>query len=77
MTTHFAAGNPVIKTIKITTYYGFGRNLIFIQANFCRAGFGQRSGVALSSGGLVYDDAFAIANEIKGVKAVVVEQNSS
>ena len=56
---------------------GLGSNLIFIQANFSRTGFGPRGGGAPSSGGLVYDDAFAIANEINGVKAVVVEQNSS
>jgi len=55
---------------------GLGSNLVFVTANFTRAGFGfgaQQSGGT----GLVYQDAFAIAEEISGVKAVVVEQPSS
>ena len=55
---------------------GLGTNLVFVQANFSRGGFGQGGGME-SSGGLVYDDAFAIADQVDGVKAVVVEQGSS
>ena len=53
---------------------GLGTNLVFVQANFSRAG-PEREGPP--SGGLVYDDAFAIANEINGVTGVSVEQGSS
>jgi putative ABC transport system permease protein len=49
-----------------------GTNLLFVQAAFTRGGPGQGPG----SGGLVFDDADAIAG-ITGVKAVNVEQNSS
>ena len=49
---------------------GLGTNLVFVQSSFTRGGFGPGSGGA--SGGLVYDDAFAIADEINGVTAVVV-----
>jgi len=49
-----------------------GTNLLFVQSSFTRGGPGQ----GVPSGGLVYDDAFAIADQINGVKGVVVEQNS-
>jgi putative ABC transport system permease protein len=49
-----------------------GSDLIFVQGAFTRGGPGQ-----VSSGGLVYDDAPAILENINGVTAVVVEQNSS
>ncbi|MFA9405365.1 MAG: ABC transporter permease [Anaerolineales bacterium] len=52
---------------------GLGSNLVYVQASFSRAGPGTQS----DGGGLVYDDAFAIADEISGVKAVVVEQGST
>jgi putative ABC transport system permease protein len=52
-----------------------GTNLIFVQANFSRGGFGGGGGG--SSQGLVYDDAFAIADEVNGVNGVVVEQGST
>jgi putative ABC transport system permease protein len=54
---------------------GLGTNLIFVSPNFSRGGFGpeQRGN---QRGGLVYDDAFAIAQDVKGVSGVVVEQNS-
>ncbi len=52
---------------------GLGSNLIFVNANFQRGVPGQGQ----QSGGLVYDDAFAIADEVNGVQAVVVEQNST
>jgi putative ABC transport system permease protein len=50
-----------------------GSNLLFVQSNFVRMGPGGGGG----SGGLVYDDAIAIEEEIDGVTAVVVEQNTS
>jgi putative ABC transport system permease protein len=52
---------------------GLGTNLVFVQSSFTRGGFGSGG----PTGGLVYDDAFAIADEINGVTAVVVEQPSS
>jgi putative ABC transport system permease protein len=52
---------------------GLGSNLIFVNANFQRGVPGQ----GLESGGLVYNDAFAIAEEVNGVQAVIVEQTSS
>ncbi len=51
-----------------------GSNLIFVQGSFSRGGPGAGGA---SSGGLVYDDAFAIADEVNGVVGVVVEQQSS
>jgi putative ABC transport system permease protein len=53
---------------------GLGSNLIFISSSFTRGGFGR--GGPESQGGLVYDDAFAIADQVEGVKGVVVEQPS-
>ena len=52
---------------------GLGSNLVFITANFSRGGPGPM-GQQGSSGGLVYDDAFAVAEKVNGVVAVVVEQ---
>jgi putative ABC transport system permease protein len=52
---------------------GLGTNLIFVQQSFGRGGPGPQPG---SSGGLVYDDATAIAEQIAGVAGVAVEQNS-
>ena len=49
-----------------------GSNLVFVQSSFTRGGPGQQP-----SGGLVFDDAAAIAEGVNGVKAVVVEQGSS
>lgn len=51
---------------------GLGSNLLFVQANFARGG----PAASHQGGGLVYDDAFAIADEVNGVEAVVVEQQS-
>ncbi len=51
---------------------GLGSNLVYVSSSFSRGGPGMRS-----SGGLVYDDAFAIADDVNGVEAVVVEQSSS
>ncbi len=55
---------------------GLGTNLVFVTANFSRGGPGIGEGPG-SRGGLVYDDAFAIAEKVNGVSAVVVEQGSS
>jgi putative ABC transport system permease protein len=52
-----------------------GSNLLFVQSNFVRIGPGGGGGS--QSGGLIYDDALAIEEEVDGVTAVVVEQNSS
>jgi len=51
-----------------------GTNLVFVQSSFSRAGFSSQGG---SSGGLVYNDAFAIFDEVNGVTGVVVEQSST
>jgi len=53
-----------------------GSNLLFVQSNFGRGGPGGGEG-ARTSTGLIYDDATAIQNQVNGVAAVVVEQNSS
>jgi len=50
-----------------------GSNLLFVQSSFGR--FGPGGGA--QGGGLIYDDATAIQDQIDGVAAVVVEQNSS
>src|SRR5215470_2163333 len=52
-----------------------GSNLLFVQSSFTRGGPG--GGENGPSGGLIYDDATAIQDEISGVAAVVVEQNTS
>jgi putative ABC transport system permease protein len=51
-----------------------GTNLVFVQSSFSRGG--AMSG-GPPSGGLVFDDAIAIDEEVSGVKAVVVEQQSA
>lgn len=57
---------------------GLGSNLIFISQSFSRGGVGPAGpgGPGEVSGGLVYDDALAIA-AVEGVTGVVVDQNSS
>jgi putative ABC transport system permease protein len=55
---------------------GLGSNLIFVSSNFSRGGPPNMLTTG-SSSGLVFDDATAIADEVKGVSAVVVEQTSS
>ncbi len=54
---------------------GLGSNLVYVTTSFSRGG--AREGMGMPSGGLVYEDAFAIAEEVNGVAAVVVEQSSS
>jgi putative ABC transport system permease protein len=63
---------------------GLGSNLVFVRTSFSRGGArvfaerGAEGGLSTGpSGGLVYDDAFAIADQVPGVEAVVVEQSSS
>jgi len=56
---------------------GLGSNLIFVQSSFVRLGPGAGGGGGGASGGLVFDDATAIEEQISGVTAVVVEQNAS
>ncbi|MFA9403747.1 MAG: ABC transporter permease [Anaerolineales bacterium] len=51
---------------------GLGSNLVYVRSSFSRGGPGQNP-----SGGLVYDDVFSIADDVSGVKAVVVEQGTS
>jgi putative ABC transport system permease protein len=65
-----SAGTEATIADQITS---LGTNLIFVQQSFGRGGPGPQRG---SSGGLVYDDATAIAEQIDGVANVVVEQNS-
>ncbi len=49
-----------------------GTNLLFVQSSFARGGLGSNP-----NQGLVFDDATAIAEQVKGVAGVVVEQNAS
>jgi len=51
-----------------------GSNLVFVQASMMRGGAGRS--FTPSGGGLVFDDATAIKENVAGVAAVVVEQNS-
>jgi putative ABC transport system permease protein len=52
-----------------------GSNLIYVTQNFSMGGIAGMRGMA--AGGLVYDDAVAIAENITGVAGVVVEQNAT
>ena len=52
---------------------GLGSNLVFVTQNFSRGG----PAAFRQGGGLVYDDASAIADSVNGVVAVVVEQPST
>lgn len=55
---------------------GLGSNLIFVTPNFTQGGaFGR--GSPGGAGGLVYDDAAAIAEGVNGVVGVTVEQGST
>ena len=51
-----------------------GSNLLFVQSSFGRGRPGEGAGQGT---GLVYDDATAIQNQVSGVAAVVVEQNTT
>jgi len=64
-----SAGTEATITEQITS---LGSNLVFVQSSFTRGGPGQGP-----SGGLVFDDAAAIQDNVNGVTSVVVEQYSS
>jgi putative ABC transport system permease protein len=64
-----SAGTEAAISEQITS---LGSNLVFVQGSFVRGGPGQ-----MPTGGLVYDDAAAIQENVSGVVSVVVEQNSS
>ncbi len=49
-----------------------GTNLLFVQSSFSRGGMGSNP-----TGGLVFDDSTAIAEQVVGVQGVVVEQNAA
>ena len=65
-----SAGTEATISEQITS---LGSNLLFVQSSFGRGGPPGQG----SSGGLVYDDAAAIADGVSGVKAVIVEQQAS
>jgi putative ABC transport system permease protein len=64
-----SAGTEATISDQITS---LGSNLIFVSSGMVRMGPGMAS-----SGGLIYDDATAIADNISGVKGVVVEQDAT
>jgi putative ABC transport system permease protein len=64
-----SAGTEATISDQITS---LGSNLIYVTSSFSRMGPGMDS-----SGGLIYDDATAIEEQISGVKGVVVEQDAS
>ncbi len=66
-----SAGTEATISEQITS---LGSNLVFVTSSFNRGGFGR--GGPEQGGGLVYDDAFAIAKQVNGVKGVAVEQPS-
>jgi putative ABC transport system permease protein len=54
-----------------------GSNLIFVQENMQRGGFGPGVRSMANEQGLTYDDAYAIVDQVNGVEGMVVEMNSS
>jgi putative ABC transport system permease protein len=73
MVVAFSAGTEATIQENIT---GLGSNLIFVSANFAQ--FRPGASVSSSSGtGLVFTDAAAIADNVTGVDAVVVEQGAT
>ncbi len=65
-----SAGTEATISEQITS---LGSNLVFVQSSFSRGG----AGGGMTQGGLVYDDAAAIAENVDGVVGVVVEQTAS
>lgn len=53
---------------------GLGSNLLYVRGSFSRGG---NRAMGPAAGGLVYDDAWAIQDQIKGVGGVVVDQGTS
>jgi putative ABC transport system permease protein len=66
-----SAGTEATISEQITS---LGSNLLFVQSSFARGG---PPGAGGNSGGLVFDDAAAIQDGVSGVKAVIVEQQST
>ena len=66
-----SAGTEATISEQITS---LGSNLLFVQSSFSRGG---PPGAGGNSGGLVFDDAAAIQDGVSGVKAVIVEQQST
>jgi putative ABC transport system permease protein len=64
-----SAGTEATISDQITS---LGSNLIFVSSGMVRMGPGTTS-----NGGLIYDDATAVAENITGVKGVVVEQDAT
>jgi putative ABC transport system permease protein len=65
-----SAGTEATISEQITS---LGSNLVFVQSTFTRGGAGS----GMPQGGLVYDDAGAIAEGVDGVVGVVVEQSAT
>ncbi len=65
-----SAGTEATISEQITS---LGSNLVFVQSTFTRGG----AGGGMPQGGLVYDDAAAIADGVDGVVGVVVEQSAN
>jgi putative ABC transport system permease protein len=74
MVVAFSAGTEATIQQNIT---GLGSNLIFVTAKFTQFRPGGVSSTASSGTGLVFTDAAAIADNITGVDAVVVEQGAT
>jgi len=68
-----SAGTEATISDQITS---LGSNLIYVTSSMSRGG-AMGMGPGSSSGGLVYDDAFAIEEDITAVIVVVVEQGST
>ena len=68
-----SSGTEKTITEQITS---LGTNLVFVTPNFSRGGFAPGN-PGQQRGGLVFDDAKAIADGVEGVEGVVVEQNST
>ena len=68
-----SAGTEATIAEQITS---LGSNLVYVSSSFSMGGISAMRGGG-SSGGLVFEDATAIAEEINNVAGVVVEQNSS
>jgi len=66
-----SAGTEATIRDRITS---LGSNLLYVRENFSQGGFRT---MGQNRDGLVYDDAWAIAEQITGVKGVVVEMDSS
>ncbi|MBN1267925.1 MAG: ABC transporter permease [Anaerolineales bacterium] len=69
-----SAGTEATISDQITS---LGSNLIYVTSSMSRGGAMAMGPGGGSSGGLVYDDAFAIEDEISSVVGVVVEQGTT